>query len=185
MKKLLAILMMAAGTMLLAQDAEAPKGPRGGRPGMGPGGGGMRPPQVNPERFDNQVKGLMAQYDANQDGVLDADERAAAEKELDMNELRKKMMMVRTFTLFKALDENQDGKLSPEEKEKLPEKSREIGFGGMGGGRPGMGPGMGPGRGEGGRPPRRGDGPRKGGQGRPHDEGKPEGDGNPPPPPQD
>ena len=184
MKKMLAILMMAAGAMLFAQDAEGPQGPRGGRPGAG-GPGGPRPPQVNPERFDNQVKALLEQYDANKDGVLDADERAAAEKELDMNELRKKMMMIRTFTLFKALDENQDGKISPEEKEKLPEKSREIGFGGMG--RPGMGPGMGrpgmgPGRGER-RPPRRGDGPRKGGQGNP--EGDKPADGNPPPPPQD
>ena len=178
MKKMLAILMMAAGAMLFAQDAEGPQGPRGGRPGPG-GPGGPRPPQVNPERFDNQVKGLLAQYDANKDGVLDADEKAAAEKDLDPLELRKKMMMVRTLTLFKALDENQDGVISPEEKEKLAEKSREIGFGGMGGGRPGMGPGMGPGRGEG-RPPRRGDGPRKG--------GKPQGDkpeGDNPPPPQD
>ncbi len=176
MNKLIAALMIAAGAMVFAQDAEAPRGPRGGRPGMGPGGGGMRPPQITPERFDNQVKGLLEEYDANKDGVLDADERAAAENDLDMNELRKKMMMTRTFTLFKALDENQDGKISPEEKEKLPEKSREIGPGF--GGRPGMGPGMGPGRGEG-RPPRRGDGPRKGGKG-----DKPEGD-NPPPPPQD
>ena len=177
MNKLIAALMIAAGMMVFAQDAE---GPRGGRPGMGPGGG-MRPPQITPERFDNQVKGLLEQYDANKDGVLDADERTVAEKELDMNELRKKMMMIRTFTLFKALDENQDGKISPEEKEKLPEKSREIGFGGMG--RPGMGrPGMGPGRGEG-RPPRRGNGPRKGGQDKP--EGDKPADGNPPPPPQD
>ena len=173
MKKMLAILMLTAGAMLCAQDAERPQEPKGGRPGPG----GPRPPQVNPERFDNQVKGLLAQYDANKDGVLDADEKAAAEKELDMNELRKKMMMVRTFTLFKALDENQDGVISPEEKEKLPEKSREIGFGGMGG-RPGFGPGMGPGRGEG-RPPRRGDGPRRGGK--PHDD-KPADKGNPPPP---
>ncbi len=178
MNKLIATLMIAAGTMLFAQDAEGPKGPRGGRPGMGPGGG-MPQPQINPERFDNQVKGLLAQYDTNKDGVLDADEMAVAEKDLDMNELRKKMMMNRTFRLFKALDENQDGKISPEEKEKLAEKSKELGpaFGG----RPGMGPGMGPGRGEG-RPPRRGDGPRKGGHGK--GEGKPEGD-NPPPPPQD
>ncbi len=173
MNKLIAALMIAAGTMVFAQDAE---GPRGGRPGMGPGGG-MRPPQITPERFDNQVKGLLEEYDANKDGVLDADERAAAEKDLDPKELRKKMMMTRTFTLFKALDENQDGKISPEEKEKLPEKSRDIGPGF--GGRPGMGPGMGPGRGGEGRPPRRGDGPRKGGKG-----DKPEGD-NPPPPPQD
>ena len=119
MKKILATLMIATGTMLIAQDAE---GPRGGKPGPG----GQRPPQVNMERFDNQVKGLLEHYDANKDGVLDADEKAAAEKELDMIELRKKMMQARTLSLFKALDENQDGKLSPEEKEKLPEKKAEV-----------------------------------------------------------
>ncbi|MBR4674654.1 MAG: hypothetical protein IKP00_09330 [Victivallales bacterium] len=173
MKKLLATMMIAAGTMLFAQDA--PARPEG-KPDNGPGG--PRPPRPAMERFDHQVKDMLDKYDINKDGVLDPDEKAVAEKELDMNELRKKMMMCRTFALFNALDENKDGKISPEEKEKLPEKSREIGFGGMGG-RPGFGgPGMGPGRGEG-RPPRRGDGPRKGG--RPHED-KPADKGNPPPP---
>ncbi|MBR6059449.1 MAG: hypothetical protein IKP58_14875, partial [Victivallales bacterium] len=97
MKKLLAALIFAGFGLAIAQDApppaDKPEGPRneqGGRPGR-PGGG-----QFNPERFQNQmIKRMEAQaaeilkvYDKNQDGALDAEEKAAMEK--DFEEVMKK-----------------------------------------------------------------------------------------------
>ena len=177
MKKMIATLMIAAGAMLLAQEApQQPPKPAGDHPQAG-----KHPArQINTAWQEKMLQDFIDQYDANKDGVLAPEEIAVAEKELNIEELQRKLRMSRILPLFKALDEDKDGKISGEEKEKMPQKIREAGRGpGMG---PGMRPGMGPGARPEGRPPmRRGDAPRKGGK--PAPDGKPAENTPPPAPP--
>ncbi len=196
MKKLLAALIFAGFGLAIAQDAapaadkpEAPKNEQGGRPGR-PGGG-----QFNPERFQNQmIKRMETQaaeilklYDKNQDGALDAEEKAAMEK--DFEEVMKKARLANAYERIKVIDADGDLKFSDDEKQQAPQRLREDmqkrgGRGGFGGG-PGFG---GPGFGGG---PRDGQGPRgpRGGNGAPRDGQGPRGPrggngprGNNPPP---
>ena len=201
MKKLLAALSFAGVGIVVAQDAPpaekpaAPRNEQGGRPGR-PGGG-----QFNPERFqanmikrmEGQMAELLKEYDKNQDGTLDAEEKAFMEK--DLEEALKKARLANTYQRIKVIDVDGDLKFSDEEKEKAPQRLREDmqkrgpgrgGFGGPGFGGPGFGPrdGQGPRGGNGG--PRGGNGQR-GGNGRggngPRGGQGPRGDNPPPEPP--
>ena len=124
-----------------------------------PGGG-----QFNPERFqanmikrmESQMAELLKEYDKNQDGTLDAEEKAFMEK--DLEEALKKARLANTYQRIKVIDVDGDLKFSDEEKEKAPQRLREDmqkrgpGRGGFGG------PGFGPRDGNG---PRGGQGPRR------------------------
>ena len=160
MKKLLAALIFAGFGIVIAQDApqpppEKPEGPRneqGGRPGGRPGrpGGG----QFNPERFQNQMikrmetqaAEILKEYDKNQDGAIDAEEKAAMEK--DFEDVLKKARLANAYERIKVIDADGDLKFSDEEKEKAPQRLREDmqkrgpGRGGFGG--PGFGGPNGP-----------------------------------------
>ena len=147
----------------IAQDADAPRPPRPqGGPGMG-----MPMNEQFVKRAANNVKNLIKNYDADQDGKLNDAERAKLEADYNLQELQEeqqainqKLQKARQYAIFKIVDKNGDGELDNDEIAAAPETIKEYMAAnpeaaqlffrpGMGGGRggQGMGGGRGPGMG--------------------------------------
>ena len=170
MKKLLALALglTLACTYLNAQDAppaeppadEAPKADMAAPPARRQ----LTPEQVQErqaKRIRDTAAELKAMYDANQDGVIDSQERAKLDADLDTARRLQHYLMLGQVIVEVDTDRNLE--LSDEELAKVPEAMRKV--------RPGMGPGgRGPGMpGNGPRGPRgnRPNGPRGNRQGPP------------------
>jgi len=146
-KTLIAMIIAATAGFTFAQDAPPPAPPaddakpQEAKPAMPPQEAkGGKPGQKKNEAFERltrDMKIIVVQYDINKDGKLDAEEQAAAEKDLDLQELQKKVRLARTYQIFKSLDTDKDGILSEEEKANAPAMiNRGIPGGGPRGVRP-------------------------------------------------
>ena len=181
MKKLLAlaIVLTIAGT-LVAQDAPPAEAPKGGQRRQ------ITPEQVQErqtKRLREAAAELKAMYDANQDGVIDAQERAKLDADLDT--ARRLQRYVMLGQVLAEIDADRNLELSADELAKAPEAMKKMRPGMMPGGR---GPGMGM---DGQRGPRgnRPNGPRGNRQGPPPapqgDDDAPDGEEPPAPPAED
>ena len=168
MKKLLALVLglTLACTYLRSRALKAEAAPEAPKAEVTDQGGHR---QLTPEQFqERQAKRirdtaaeLKAMYDANQDGVIDPQERAKLDADLDTARRLQRYLMLGQVIVEVDADRNLE--LSDEELAKVPEAMRKV--------RPGMGPGgRGPGMpGNGPRGPRgnRPNGPRGNRQGPP------------------
>ena len=183
MKKLFAILLAlgVGATVLTAQDAPADKAPAD-QPAqeMKRPGGGRR--EFSPEqmkerqgrRFRQAAAELKEMYDANQDGVIDPQEREKLDADLATVERLQRYIL--PAKAINAVDADRNLELSDEELAKLPEAMKSL--------RPEMGPGRGarPNGPRGDRP----NGARGDNRRRPPQDGGPDDDGGEPPaPPED
>lgn len=175
MKKLLAlaIVLTIAGT-LVAQDAPPAETPKGGQRRH------ITPEQIQErqtKRLREAAAELKAMYDANQDGVIDAQERAKLDADLDT--ARRLQRYVMLGQVLAEIDADRDLELTAEELAKAPEAMKKMRPGMMPGGR---GPGM---NGQAPRGPRP-NGPRGNRQGPPpapqDDDDAPDGEEPPAPP---
>lgn len=170
MKKLLALTLVLAlaGTCLIAQDAPPAEPPQDAEPqadvAAPPARRQLTPEQIqerHARRFRDAAAELKEMYDANQNGVIDPQERAKLDADLETARRLQRYLMLGQVIVEVDTDRNLE--LSDEELAKVPEAMRKV--------RPGMGPaGRGPGMpGNGPRGPRgnRPNGPRGNRQGPP------------------
>ena len=119
MKKLFFASLLALAMIGFAQEQEPPKeGPKG--PGRGQKEArGNRPPMQGGRNIMAEVQEIhgkvLAKYDADKDGKLSAEERAAVDADLNLPALQEKMRMARAWNMYKRLDKDNDGVLSEEE----------------------------------------------------------------------
>ncbi len=192
MKKLLALALALTitGAYLNAQETP-PAGPPQGEPptvqetaGGRPEGGNQRR-QLSPEqmqerqakRFRDAAAELKEMYDANQDGVLDAQERAKLDADLETAKRLQRYLMV--GQVINEIDTDRNLEISDEEVAKISEAMKKMRPGMMGPG--GRGPGMGQ-RGQQGQRGGRPNGPRGNRQGPPQGQAPTDGEEPPAPP---
>lgn len=114
------------------QPGQGGPGKQGGRaPGMNQQRGprARRPGQFSPQILKNierQIGELIAIYDTNKDGKLDAAEKGVADKELDVKTLQTKLRLARMYEMLKVVDTDGDGVLSEQEKAVAPAKLQEF-----------------------------------------------------------
>ncbi len=96
------------------------RGPMGGRPG-GPGFGGP----MDPKRLQESAKEILAAYDTNQDGVLDATETEFMTK--DFEEVAKKWRLYNAYRQIKRIDTDGDFVITEDEQKAFAEKRRTMG----------------------------------------------------------
>ena len=175
MKKLLALaIVLTIASALAAQDAPPAEAPKGGQRRH------ITPEQIQErqtKRLREAAAELKAMYDANQDGVIDAQERAKLDADLDT--ARRLQRYVMLGQVLAEIDADRNLELTAEELAKAPEAMKKMRPGMMPGGR---GPGM---NGQAPRGPRP-NGPRGNRQGPPPapqgDDDAPDGEEPPAPP---
>ncbi len=136
---LLALLTVCTATLIAEGNQPAPAAapaakesvlpPRQGRPGrqrQRPDSPAMnrKPPRQNTERLQRQMAELTEMYDADKDGALSAEEKAALNK--DMETAKKLRQYIPSYDTIQTVDVNQDMKLSEDEIKEMPKRMREA-----------------------------------------------------------
>ena len=151
MKKLLALVLglTLACTYLNAQDAPPAEPPQDEVPqadmAAPPARRQLTPEQIQERqarRFRDAAAELKAMYDANQDGVIDPQERAKLDADLDTAQRLQRYLIL--GQVINEVDADRNLEISDEESAKIPEAMKKIrpnmGPGGRGPGMPGNGP---------------------------------------------